>query len=321
MTARNAVHRLTNMVVEEVSLVNRAANKRTILIAKNEGGLIPNGDGTFRTADGQPAPALAAPVSSETPAPEAPTTKATASLTEPMKLAMVDVLTTAIDAFTAALGMVNNATIVEAETDADIVALLDPIMLGSDVIEDLLSSLSSAETTEVENQATPQGETTKSATLTKRLAVATAKRVVAKAEVSTLVGVAKLGRKMSKDRLARFEQILTGMGELFAELQPAFLAATKVEEETPKSGTKKPAPAVVSTVAPATKTEDASVAKAASLEAENARLRTVNKSLQGRIDAAASNAPRSNAIPVEGESVKKTDQDYSWPVDMNRVPT
>jgi hypothetical protein len=90
---RIGLHRLSDMLVEEVSVVDRAANKRRFLVVKRDGStnmvteLHENADGTFQTS-AQAAPAQPDSVQksdAEAPQPDAPA--AVAAPTEPVPVA------------------------------------------------------------------------------------------------------------------------------------------------------------------------------------------------------------------------------------------
>lgn len=306
------VHRLTEMRVKEVSLVDRGANgRRKMLIVKSEGGpgaLIANEDGTFRTADATPAPV---------PAPT-PTAKAAAKLTAAMQSAIAATLQAAIDSLAAAADAVKGAEIVESEGEVDATAIMDPAMSAIEGVEDLLTAL--YDTAEGEEEAPAEGAPPPTPAakraFAKRFEVVVAKRTIARDGIGKLVGLAKVGRKMSKDRLTRFESLLRGLSDLYREVEPAIAAALDAPAGAEKAcapGEKKP-----------TKKSDTSTdtaQKIAKLEQENQqardevlRLRAVTKGYEAQLQAAAAHAPQSNAIPVRGDIPAPS---FAWPTDLN----
>lgn len=148
--------------------------------------------------------------------------------------------------------------------------------------------------------------------------------------------VAKVGAKMRKERLARLREVYGAIGKLIAELEPEVDdpaptagGATKSENAPPPAGTPAPAaapPPVAPQAAPAAPQAPAppaadpgAVLKAVGSLAENVgRLTSVVKDQQSELDRLLRRTPASAALEVDGsrEETAKRGTGYPWPMDM-----
>ena len=332
----DAVHRLHDMVTEEVSLVDRPANKRKFLVVKNEKGTnMPAGAEVVAGANGQLTAAGQAP---------APTAKASISLTAGAKEALAAVLADCLENLTAASEAIDGATVVELDEEMDPGEVGDMLMECAEALEDAMYALAGPEAPpEAEAESAPPGAGTVEAGSTmiaarapalafgKRLAVRQAKRVIAKAEAAQIIGttIQKYGRKLKKERAMRLQQAMGLLSSVLHEVMPAVVQASggvvdkgapppppKDEEVDPKTGKpkKKPVvPAAGGTAPPsaATKSEVEEVTKrVASLEGE------LKKSHE-QLAMLRKNVTPSNATAVERTTAPPVQDDFSWPMDMN----
>ena len=312
------------MITEEVSLVDRAANKRRFLLFKRDekhmahgSEITPGADGTY-SAGGAGAPAGAAAPASAAPAIVG---KAGASLTQDQKDALGEAVASALDSLTNAQALIEGATIVPDETGTSADELVTALQDGAGMIEDTLAAMLGAEESpeDEEAEAPPEGEpppempAPPGMPMGKRLEVVTAKRKIMKYEGEKLglSLIAKYGARMAKTRLARFKTAIGILGEILGEMAPAVKAAIK----SPAPGEKKPAPGA----AEKTKKNDAPAAE----DAEKAALQkrgdeavAVAKSLAAQLAALRGNVQPSNgAAPPSGSA--RASADPPWPSDMN----
>jgi len=333
------IHRLTSMEVEEVSLVDRAANKRTFLLVKRHATektapmptteVTQRPDGTFTAGPASGPPSVAAPGSSSTPTTpkdadkaldDTPTSVEAGALvlTADMKVALATVLDGALQALTSAKSLVMAAAVAPTEADVRADALVEVLSSVSEALEDSLYAMVDMESLAAAEAGAASGppSATEPSTpavlaMSKRLAVRTAKRVIAKADASRVAAsvLAKYGAKMAKTRKERFKQAMALLSEIMGELEPEVAAASK----------------------PSAKKTDAPTPTAKSLtpeqSAELARLRKGLEDAQGlvRLQAAqlrSMQAPqRSNATVVETTHVSKAGSaEISWPRDLNFTP-
>jgi hypothetical protein len=309
------VTRLVDMLVEEVSLVDRAANRRKFLVVKRSEPMPPGAevtqqsDGTY-TAGGTPEP----------------TPKADIALTKDAQGALQGVVESALKMVEDALAMVKKAKVVEEPGEQDATALVELLATVAGGFEDAVTALGGAEVEEASEQPAAAAPAPGAAPATapapasavapappvtmglgKRLELLAAQRVVRRAEFEKQMGtvVQKLGARMAKERLARFKNALSILSSLLAELDSAQAAADLAAEKA------RPAPAPPPPVTP-------------DMQAEVAKLTKQVTDLQSELkkqaeEAAAIRAKRdrSNGIPVE-KSVNPESERVSWPLDMNR---
>jgi hypothetical protein len=236
----STVHRLSDMETEEVSLVDRAANKRKFLIVKAEGVPMPQEvtarpDGTFTA--GAPAPA-APPAAAVAPT---ATTKAGAKLTADAQSALSDLVGMVIDAMTKAQEEIASAEVVETEAEMSADSICEMLSTCAEQCEDACAALVGLD--EMEQDEPLEGEPPTDAqvaepkaanqpgppltmSMGKRLDVRLAKRTIAKAhgthEGRTLL--MKYGAKMRKDRFDRFQSALGVLSSIIGEVSPAMSA-------------------------------------------------------------------------------------------------
>lgn len=290
------LHRLRDIVVEEVSLVDRAANKRRFLVVKRSDGMSgDNGESGVEKAKKKPAPgdeqvdeakAKKPPVDEEAndaekakdagcaPADEEPKPKRKADLALPAELkeSLLTTLTQAMERLMALANQIKNAG--EPDGEADDASLPDDLGTEIDAIAELL------------------GEAT-----TKR-----GKRKAAKSEV------AKGGARMAKDRLDRFQKAMALLSDILKEITQSNEESAAPTAGAAEAGVQKRGPEAASPAVPGLKELAAGIGELTRVvkhqEEELARLRQARGV--------------SNAIPVDGGGRRVEPQDVSWPLDMNR---
>ena len=350
------VHRLTDMVTEEVSLVDRAANRRKFLIVKSEKGRpMPHGAQVVAGPNGLTTGAAAPPpaVGSEE------TTKATAVLPKDVQ----DALSSCIEECLAQLEdlqkIVDKAkTTDKPEEVSGMEDILDALMGVGDSCEDAVyaaaQSMGAQPPMEQEEAAEaaaqpPQQPNQPAPPLSmgmpmgKRLELLKAQRVVrtAKAVEGARTLVEKYGRKMKKERHDRFLNALTTLQELASELAPA---VRQMAQDTSKAGApdpKKPKGKGPQAGAAETTGPDKANVPPAAMAPGKAAKAEVPAEVQKRIDdlakqvtdltvqlkksaekdaAARASIATSNAAQPEGASRAEAADDVSWPLDMNAMP-
>lgn len=314
------ITRLVDMLVEEVSLVDRAANRRKFLVVKRSEPMPPGTevvqrtDGTFTTAN--------------TPAPVA-TPKANIALTKDAQSALEGVVESALKMIEDAQAMVKKAKVVEDPAEQDVGALVEVLASVAEGFEDAITALGGEAAEEpaeaappppagaAETPPSPNPQPPQSAPMSmgmglgKRLELMRAERIVRKARAEKTLGtvIQKVGARMAKERLARFKNALSILSSLLAELDAAEASALAAEKA---KSTPAPSPAPAPTaVAPAVQAEVAKLTK------QVADLQTELKKQTEDVAALRAQRAKSNGIPVE-KSVTPENDKVSWPLDMNR---
>lgn len=322
--AKPPVHRLHDMLVEEVSLVDRAANRRKFLLVKRDAmgagaQITAKPDGTYTAAGGggsAPAPNTNAPA----PAPGASsTTKASVTLTEEAKGALMEMSQTCIDLCTEALDLCKNAKVVEPGEPMDAQACLDLFAECIGEMEDTIAATFGVDD-EMEGEGVPppaEGAaapvTANAPPLSKRLELARAQRVLAKAQLEKLGRglVAKYGARMKKERLLRFQNALNALVAIANEVMPP-APVDKTRPAAPVAAPPKGAATAPTDVAKGAPVADVSkhptvVELQKQLKAATEKLAALEKSVQP-----------SNAAAVDaGSAGKPAGDDFTWPLDMN----
>lgn len=333
------VHRLSEMLVEEVSLVDRPANRRKFLLVKRDTAMgqgaqvTAKPDGSYTAAGGggaPPAPNSNAPPPATDSTPRA---KATITLTDDAKAAMQDVLDGVASMLADALDLVKGAKKVDppdpenpdATEPMQAQPLLDLVGEALGELEDAVYATFGLDDDEVEpppaDGAEPgvppgPGPVTAAAPppLAKRLEVLRAKRVITKAEAAR-VGrdlLAKYGVRMKKERLARFQNAIDALVSIASEVMSAGLGKARKppppakDDENPK-GKAKTTKADTGAAPVAVDQHPAFVALQKQLKAATEKLAAIEKSVTP-----------SNAGVVNGRPNPAGDaSSVSWPLDMN----
>lgn len=329
----DGVHRLTNMVTEEVSLVDRAANRKRFYMVKRDN-MAGIGAPVVAGANGQFTAQAAAPATAPAAAPaQAATHKGKATLLASVQEMLSSVVQEAIDTLTDVLGVVDGATV--TEDPAEVAGVEDVLSVLLDVSESVEDSVYAAVPESEGSEPAAEAGATEEASpppATKRYELLTAKRVIAKGvAASTFAALAKRGSKMKKERHSRFMQALTILQHLAAEVAPS------VETEKGKKPAKTPAeptgPTAANTppaaMAPKGKTKKvdepssavpAELAKRITEQAETiARLTAeVKKRDEAQAALRSAVAPSNVSSP---ESASPAAREFSWPLDMNALPS
>ena len=280
------VQRLTDMVVEEVSLVDRAANKRRFLLVKrsrvmeNATEVVPDGKGGFKSVekkDGEQAPAQPTTPAGEPaapPAPEAPAAEPVEKAGEAGKK-----LQDAVGRLMSVSGKVRGGE--------DPAKFADEIKAAVGLLNAITEKYPSLQ---------------------------------AKADEPTpaVAPVEKSGAKMRKDRLERLKGAVKALSDLVGELEPEEAPTGQPSAGCAEATTKKDeAPAAEPPVAPvpAAPVPDERLEKLAKSVEGLAKVVQVQGEALSKLPAMA---PPSNALPVEKRGEEQEGADVSWPQDMNR---
>lgn len=301
------VFRLTDMSVEEVSVVDRAANRRKFLVVKREGDMAigakvtTNSDGTLTAA----LPPANTPSATES-APAAPTeTEAAAKGISPeAKQAFSTVVEGALEGLAKAKQLLASGGSTEGVLDA-------VVKVADDLADSVFAFLGIEGDGSNAGLTAPADEPDAPAGMGKRLEVRRAKRVVAKdaGEKTANAIVAKYGAKMSKERLDRFQTALQVFQELLADVMPKVDTDKAKGEMSAGIAEQKPGEKPATQPTTAKKGIDPAAQKLL-----NQAAATIKKQAE-QLGALRNTTQASNSAEVE--VTKSRGQDVSWPLDMN----
>lgn len=324
-TDAEGTHRLTEMTVEEVSLVDRAANRRKYLVVKRDNQmpigapLATRPDGSFTAAGGGgAAPAPDANVGAPA-ADAAPQMKVAVLLTGEAKGALAAMLETVIGRLNDATAMVKGAKEVSANPEdgeeMDALPLTEVILEAMGELEDTLFEVFGAD------EPAPAADVAAGAPgsaaaadappalppLAKRLVVARAKRVIVKAEAESTARnfVQKYGARMKKERRERFQSALATLMAIASETAPL-----NVDKARPST---KPAAKAPTAKADATPAAPIDVATHPAFVA----LQEQAKQNAETLAELRKNGATSNAIPANRGESGQAEASFSWPMDLN----
>lgn len=322
------IYRLSDMEVEEVSMVDRAANKKKFLVVKRDGDQMttqvhPDGKGGFTTAGdttkaGAPPvpPAAGAPGKKPPPGKDkkpAPAAKAGGLEVPPgFKEAMAPLLEKTAERLQALADNVDSSTPADMGDEGEMPGVPPEFMNELSAIVGLLEKAGAMwpnappelTDSETEDGTIPEGgEATGPAVTEMQLRAAEksigalakfAKRAVAKKDV-----IAKIGAKMSKDRLTRLQQAVGALSNLVNEVAGAPPEPPNVEKS------------------------DKAPAWAAELTKSVAGLGAVVKQTVADVSAIKKSRglPASQGTGDVGGGAPTGDEAVSWPMDMNRPIT
>ncbi len=313
-TSPGTIYRLSDMDVEEVSLVDRAANKKKFLVVKRDGDQMttqvhPDGKGGFTTTTGAGGAGGTAPTS---------TTKAGLEVPPGFKQVAGPMLTKVSERLAALSEAVDGAAEAEVGDDGTLPGVPGEFVTELGTIMGLLEKLGSmfpeaAPEMDAAEDAAEAGaaeqEPTEAAELQMRLASEHLTKLVAKRQMSKAL-VAKIGAKMSKDRLTRLQQAVSVLSNLVNEVAGAPATPPAGAPPVGKDATKKADP-LAAMQAQLTELVGVVGGLAGVVKQTQAGLQQVQKSR---------GAPASG--PVETTHVAKgADGDVSWPMDMNNPIT
>lgn len=358
------------MVTEEVSVVDRAANRRKFLIVKREGKEMTAGAQVVAGPNGL----TTSPAGGVSGAPAAsPTIKAAATLTKDAQSALKDALEEIMETLDDASKLVDSAKIVDDEQEMDASSIIDPLTEASEGLEDICYAFTGVQ--EPEEAAGEGGESAQAPAQQpnqpgapmamgygKRLEVHRAKRVIQKADIvkqiAGLVGVAKYGRKLKKEREVRLQNAVAQLSSILAEIQGGGAVVDKAGAPPPpapdKGKPKKPPvagetqgpstpntpPAAMAPAgdgkpgkpvpgkkppppSPAAKVDDAELPAPVKKRFDDmqATITSLQVQLKKRAEddaAQRGNIQQPNARQPEGQRAEPVD--ISWPLDMNSAP-
>lgn len=331
----NDVHRLRDILVEEVSVVDRAANKRRWLIVKRETGMPPelqqssDGRGDLTFSDGAketaPAPAAKAGEAAGDPAAEGAAPAGALSLPAAVKGLVVGILTDAMERLMALVNKVQDASVPADSEPGDLTV---PPEIGT-AITDVTDRLGAF---------MKQYKVGKAAEAEKPAAGTPAPAQKAAPAAAAPAG-APGKPKLSPARLARFEKTFALLESLLQELSPLVptpaQAAAAVAAATPVASSasgaapaqkRAPAPAappqipavIVAQLAELKKGLEQAQAvtktveeQAAVIKAQAAELAKLRKSVPASQVTVVDQAPAAGRPGIGGDPV-------SWPMDLNR---
>ncbi len=303
------VYRLHDMSVEEVSVVDRAANRRKFLLVKREGDMgigpevVTNADGSLSAA--KPAPAT--PPAGDTAAPTGDAGETAKALPADAKQSFIDVVEGALT------GLGKAKALLAASGDAE--GVLDLVVKTADDLADSVFAFLGIEPDgDNANLTKPPTQPDAPAGMGKRLEVRRAKRIVAEAEgekVATSL-VAKVGAKMAKDRLDRLQAAFLAFGDVLAEVMPK--VDTDKAKGEPSAGFAEQKPGEKPAVAPSVPEKKKKHAPEVQKALDDAA-KTIKKQAE-QLGALRDTTQSSNGAPVEVQKARS--EDVSWPLDMNQ---
>jgi len=331
----DGVHRLEEIEVQEVSLVDRPANKRAFLIVKRSDEMTtqvtPDGKGGFTAANGTakagppPMPPGAGVPPGEAAAPPGKKKpKAVGKLDVPpgFKEMMAPMLAKAAEALAALADAVDGSTPVDIGDDGEMPMVpgefsdaLNGIMTTLDKLAGMWPSSSGGDMDAGADAADAAEEPPMPSDMQMRAALDNIGKVLGHSGV-TKAAIAKVGAKMAKDRFARLQTAYDQLGSLIGELGPQIAPAAAppggaLKSATAKSDVADPNAAIMKALEAMLAPIVASVsAVGAVVKKQNADIATLQKSRNG-----------GNASRVEKSGSREPAPDLSWPLDMNSPVT
>ncbi len=306
------VHRLRDIVVEEVSLVDRAANQRRFLVVKRSAEMA---DESTASADTKPDKPSAIEKAKKKPPADAEvdlTVDEAAKAAEDEADGEADAQKAAPPKDGASDNTDNAVAGKKKQRKADdgliIAAPVKEALLGvlTQALERLMALASSIKDATEPDDGTeasmPEDIGNELAAIAEMLSVVD-KRKTAKAEV------VKAGARMSKERLDRFQKAMAALAEILKELTDA-----KEMPEGPSAGAAQSGVKKRSAISPPT---PAAVPGLEDLVSGIGDLTRVVKRQEEELTRMRQARGVSNAIPIEGGR-RAEHQDVSWPLDMNR---
>lgn len=310
------VHRLTDMEVEEVSLVDRPANKRPFLVVKRSEGmgteLRPDGSGGFtRVAE----------------------TEKKLELPEGIQAGLVQELEKIGTLATDLAKEVKGGKEVKPKEGEPPTPLPEELKAGLGELKDawgmlmgMLKPPAPAPQPGAEGEGAPSAEGMPGATPAPPGPSNTELRWREAEKAAVDAVVEKVGAKMSKDRLNRFKQALSVLMGMFNELAGEEAGAGPGAGAAPPAGAPQTSDpgglGDVAARAPMTMSkadQDALVATLAQLTTKVGEMQTAQAQQNERITTIGKSRSAGNAVPVEGGNPRKqSDERVSWPLDMNR---
>lgn len=330
-------------------MVDRAANRRKFLIVKRNpmsvGAPVVAGPNGLTTA--QPAAAAPPPVAAAAPGAEA-TAKAGAVLLKDVQAGLSACIEECLAQLEDLQKQVDGAKTTDDPAEVSgLEEMLDALQGVGDACEDAVyagaqsTGTPAPEDADAENagaadadgqpaQAPNQPGPPLTMGMGKRLAVAKARRTLAKAEGAEQARslVTKYGRKLKKERHDRLVRVLGELQSLTSELAPSPRDVDKGApppmppgKGKPKPGEKKPggAPCPPAPAAKAVEVDAETAKKLSTLETQVASLQADLKKRAEADAAARGTVTKSNAAQPEGSRSEAVD-DVSWPLDMNELP-
>ena len=321
------LHELHDMLVEEVSLVDRAANKRRFLVVKQEDGSVymaeptelqPQPDGSLETTRFPPSwwPPIEVQhkleeekleeekVESPDAEDESEASKAALSMPGPVKESCARALTEVVERASSLLNKVKAATATDEKSPTPI-----PPEVGAEAkaIAQLLVGIT-------DRYPSPKARSAKEDNMTE--SEETSKVEDSVDETAAVQDVEKAGARMSKDRYNRFKQAVSLLNSVFGEVSPPIAAGMKAKAKAePEEEEEK-------------KAKDAKVKKAddrASLDEMVGALADVVTQVSKavavtneKVELITKSRGASHVLNVETSAAPRQSRTVSWPVDMTK---
>lgn len=295
----DTVHRLEDLLVEEVSIVDRPANKRRFLFVKTEDGMAKlvtqdeNGELVTAKSEQTAAAPATAPATATAPSP----VEKRLTITSELRSEIFRSLGDSIRRIHTVLGAAEIAEVNEKEEST-----LVPVMMGE--LKEISTSIGStvkrlnAVAKSEDADAVPPSDTVRDAL---QVAVDAVEEVVSK-------------RDIGKGRLTKFKQALGTLQTILSELEgPSKAPNQAVGTDEPTKQAAAAAAAKTTSVAKSSDVDDGVVRRLGGYV--ESLVKTVEE--QGKvIQQLRKSRPLSNAIAVDG-SADKPHVEPSWPLDMN----
>lgn len=306
--APGEIYRLEDMEVEEVSLVDRAANKRRFLTIKRSGKMP---GATEVTSNGRGG------LTTKSKTRKSAVTKV--DVPPGFKEMVTPLLEKSAELLDGLKESIGSSTVAEIDEEGGVPGIPAEIAAGFAQISNLLeraSSLFPAAPEEPEVGTEGDAPTEAPTEMQMRATFDNLAKVLSHSKL-TKATVLKVGAKMSKDRFARLQQAAQVLSNLIAELGPSADAATSAPAAEPGAG---------AGASKSKKNEAPAGPELLTLEQGNALLGQLQKMtavMQKQSQELAQlkksrNAPSALAAEHIEKSADNEDQDFSWPLNMNR---
>ncbi len=331
-SSKDGVHRLEDIEVQEVSLVDRPANKRAFLIVKRSDEMTtqvtPDGKGGFtataNTAKADPPMPPGAPGAAPGAPPKKKPGKIVGKLDVPpgFKEMMAPMLAKASEALSALADAVDSSSPAEIGDDGEMPTVPAEF---SDALSNIMGTLDKLAGMWPSAPAAPEEGAAEEAPteMQMRATLDNVGKVLGSDKVVKAV-VLKVGAKMAKDRFARLQTAYNQLGALIGELGPAMAPAGA----PPAGGAALGKAGKADEKAEKEKAEKANAELVAKFEALLAPIVDGLKSVgvavtkqQSDIVTLQKSRGAGNAARVEKSGGSSVELDHSWPLDMNAPVT
>lgn len=312
------LHELQDMLVEEVSLVDRAANKRRFLVVKQEDGsvymaepteLTPQADGTLiadvevqnKAKEEEVEEEKATSADSDD---ESETCKAALSMPGPVKESCARALTEVVERASSLLNKVKAATATDEKSPTPV-----PPEVGAEAkaIAQLLVGIT-------DRYPSPKARSAKEDNMTESEETSKVEDSSVD-EAAPVQDIEKAGARMSKDRYNRFKQAVSLLNSVFGEVSPPVAAGmkAKAKEAEPEEEEKKAKNAKVKKAdGPSL---DEMVGALADVVTQVSKAVAVTNE---KVERITKSRGASHVLNVESSAAPRQPRTVSWPVDMTK---